>query len=132
MSSHSGMNILSAPTISFLNPRESMKAITRNATSTNEGKTEQSSHRFRRKINPFSPPTTLTLNGVEVHFPFKPYECQEAYMQKVLDALLKSENAILESPTGTGKVLIGSYLCASLVCTLEETRLTAMARCILY
>jgi len=48
-----------------------------------------------------SPPTTVDLHGVRVHFPFKPYACQEEYMKKVLEALLKSENALLESPTGT-------------------------------
>ena len=55
----------------------------------------------RRKINPASPPTTLELHGVRIHFPFKPYACQEAYMRKVLEALLRGENALLESPTGT-------------------------------
>lgn len=55
----------------------------------------------RRKINPASPPTTVELHGVRIHFPFKPYACQEAYMKKVLEALLRGENALLESPTGT-------------------------------
>jgi hypothetical protein len=50
-----------------------------------------------------SPPTTVELRGVQLHFPFKPYACQEDYMGKVLDALHRSENALLESPTGTGK-----------------------------
>jgi hypothetical protein len=67
------------------------------------GGTTVGRHR-RNKINPFSPPTSLTLHGVQVHFPFRPYPCQETYMQTVMDALLKSENALLESPTGTGKV----------------------------
>jgi hypothetical protein len=58
-----------------------------------------------RQINPISPPTSLELRGVPIHFPFKPYKCQEDYMGKVLDALLRSENALLESPTGTGNVL---------------------------
>ena len=75
----------------------------------------------RRKISPLSngssaansglaapgpavtPATTVELRGVQVHFPFKPYACQEDYMGKVLDALHRSENALLESPTGTGK-----------------------------
>eukprot|EP00980_Cylindrotheca_fusiformis_P016197 scaffold4811_cov171-Cylindrotheca_fusiformis.AAC.5 len=50
-----------------------------------------------------SPPTTVEIRGVQVHFPFKPYACQQDYMEKVLDALHRSENALLESPTGTGK-----------------------------
>jgi regulator of telomere elongation helicase 1 len=52
-----------------------------------------------------SSPTTVELRGVPVHFPFKPYACQETYMTKVLDALHLAENALLESPTGTGKTL---------------------------
>lgn len=79
------------------------------------------SNNARRKIYPLSngtnsanagsaapnpavtPATTISLRGVDIHFPFKPYACQEDYMGKVLDALHRSENALLESPTGTGK-----------------------------
>jgi superfamily II DNA or RNA helicase len=57
----------------------------------------------QRAAQPVSPPTTIELRGVQVHFPFKPYKCQEDYMGKVLDSLNRSENALLESPTGTGK-----------------------------
>ncbi|TKR80761.1 hypothetical protein L596_014777 [Steinernema carpocapsae] len=56
--------------------------------------------------------TLTTLRGIDVHFPFEPYECQNAYMEKVIDALNQEENAALESPTGTGKTL--SLLCSSL------------------
>lgn len=66
----------------------------------------------RRGVNPLSPPTTLEVCGVRVHFPFRPYKCQEQYMETVMNALLKSENALLESPTGTGKTLC--LLCACL------------------
>lgn len=31
----------------------------------------------------------ITLNGITVDFPFQPYECQEAYMAKVLECLQK-------------------------------------------
>ncbi|XP_064395441.1 regulator of telomere elongation helicase 1-like isoform X2 [Halichondria panicea] len=55
---------------------------------------------------------TLTLNNVTVEFPFKPYPCQVVYMEKVITALQSSTNAILESPTGTGKTLC--LLCAAL------------------
>ena len=58
----------------------------------------------RRVAPKASLPTTLEIRGIPIHFPFKPYKCQEDYMRKVLDALLDSENALLESPTGTGKV----------------------------
>jgi hypothetical protein len=68
-------------------------------------KTAAEHSRFRRKVNPASPPTTVELRGIRVHFPFRPYECQETYMGKVLDALLRSENALLESPTGTGTMI---------------------------
>lgn len=67
---------------------------------------------FRRKVNPLSPPTTVELNGVTIHFPFRPYKCQEEYMTKVLTALSRCENALLESPTGTGKTLC--LLCSTL------------------
>jgi regulator of telomere elongation helicase 1 len=77
--------------------------------------------RFRRKVNPASPPTTLELRGIRVHFPFQPYECQETYMGKTLDALLRSENALLESPTGTGKTLC--LLCSTLAWQREQSRL---------
>lgn len=39
-----------------------------------------------------------------VEFPFAPYDAQRAYMGKVLQALDGRTNALLESPTGTGKV----------------------------
>jgi len=46
-------------------------------------------------------------NGmITVHFPFdKPYNCQENYIRAMLKALKNRENALLESPTGTGKTL---------------------------
>jgi regulator of telomere elongation helicase 1 len=68
--------------------------------------------RVRRKVDPASPPTTCDIKGVRVHFPFSPYNVQIAYMSKVMDALLQSENALLESPTGTGKTFC--LLCACL------------------
>ncbi|XP_063703701.1 regulator of telomere elongation helicase 1 homolog [Culicoides brevitarsis] len=52
------------------------------------------------------------INGVQVHFPFEPYEVQRNYMSKVIEALQGSTNAVLESPTGTGKTLC--LLCSSL------------------
>ena len=47
---------------------------------------------------------TLEICGMPVEFPFKPYDSQLIYMEKVLLALTSKQNAILESPTGTGKV----------------------------
>jgi regulator of telomere elongation helicase 1 len=77
-----------------------MKAIR----STNNGGNKASNgsvRSCRRKINPASPPATVEIHGVRVHFPFQPYDCQKDYMTKVMEALLRSENALLESPTGT-------------------------------
>ena len=54
----------------------------------------------------------VEISGVKVHFPFKPYACQIEYMNKVMAALNDGKNALLESPTGTGKTL--SLLCATL------------------
>ena len=74
-----------------------------------------------RKFNRASPPTTVELRGVKVHFPFTPYACQKDYMGKVMDALFRSEHALLESPTGTGKTLC--LLCATLAWQREQARL---------
>jgi regulator of telomere elongation helicase 1 len=35
----------------------------------------------------------------------KPYACQEKYIKAMVKALRKRQNALLESPTGTGKTL---------------------------
>lgn len=78
-----------------------------------------------------------TINGVVVSFPFEPYvscffsasstlshytslsqEVQRNYMSKVIDALQGSHNAVLESPTGTGKTLC--LLCSSLAWLLTK------------
>ncbi|OXU25960.1 hypothetical protein TSAR_015750 [Trichomalopsis sarcophagae] len=56
--------------------------------------------------------TEVTLNGVVIKFPFKPYQVQEDYMKKVIECLQEGKNGVLESPTGTGKTL--SLLCSSL------------------
>ena len=53
-----------------------------------------------------------------MYFPFRPYDSQSAYMTKVLDAVMRGENALLESPTGTGKTL--SLLCSSLAWLAAE------------
>ncbi|EQC32130.1 hypothetical protein SDRG_10326 [Saprolegnia diclina VS20] len=55
---------------------------------------------------------TVHIAGVPVSFPFTPYESQLVYMEKVIMALETKQNALLESPTGTGKTLC--LLCATL------------------
>ncbi len=61
---------------------------------------------------------TIRIADLTVYFPFKPYECQTEYMRKVILALENSQNALLESPTGTGKTL--SLLCATLAWLKNE------------
>lgn len=51
-------------------------------------------------------------NNIPVYFPYEPYDIQIAYMEKVIDSLENKKNALLQSPTGTGKTLC--LLCASL------------------
>jgi len=46
----------------------------------------------------------LVVRGVTVDFPHTPYDCQSVYMERVIEALQEGQNALLESPTGTGKV----------------------------
>ncbi|KAJ1687934.1 hypothetical protein LUZ63_019324 [Rhynchospora breviuscula] len=52
------------------------------------------------------------IRGIDVDFPFQAYDCQVVYMEKVIQSLQEGKNALLESPTGTGKTL--SLLCATL------------------
>ena len=54
----------------------------------------------------------VLVRGLNVDFPFPPYDCQLLYMEKVIEGLQESKNCLLESPTGTGKTLC--LLCAVL------------------
>lgn len=60
----------------------------------------------------------VTISGIPVSFPFEPYDVQRAYMEKVIESLQNNTNALLESPTGTGKTL--SLLCSSLAWLLVK------------
>ncbi|KAK9066251.1 hypothetical protein SSX86_013572 [Deinandra increscens subsp. villosa] len=55
---------------------------------------------------------TYKIRGINVEFPFEAYDCQLVYMEKVIQSLQEKSNALLESPTGTGKTLC--LLCATL------------------
>ncbi|XP_038718615.1 regulator of telomere elongation helicase 1 homolog isoform X1 [Tripterygium wilfordii] len=55
---------------------------------------------------------TYKIRGISVDFPFEAYDCQLLYMEKVIESLQNKCNALLESPTGTGKTLC--LLCATL------------------
>ena len=67
----------------------------------------------------------MMCRGVEVSFPYEAYDCQLDYMSAVIQALQDGKNALLESPTGTGKTLC--LLCATLAWreSLRRTRLAA-------
>ena len=60
-------------------------------------------------MRPFMP--TFLINDIPVEFPHEAYPCQLTFMKHVLEALSRRQNALLESPTGTGKTL--SLLCAA-------------------
>lgn len=47
----------------------------------------------------------LDIYGITVAFPYSPYECQVAFMKNTIEAVQSAQNALLESPTGTGKTL---------------------------
>ena len=44
-----------------------------------------------------------SMSGVRVRFPAKAYPSQVAMMSKIVTSLQRSQNALLESPTGSGK-----------------------------
>jgi superfamily II DNA or RNA helicase len=62
----------------------------------------------------------LDICEIPVEFPFQPYDSQVIYMEKVIMSLKNKQNAILESPTGTGKVVSAS---ASVSCYCAFTSL---------
>ena len=73
--------------------------------------------RVHAPLSHFSMPTTF-IDGIPVEFPHTAYPCQIKFMESVLSALKNRENALLESPTGTGKTL--SLLCAALAWRTAE------------
>jgi len=63
-------------------------------------------------------PHEYTIGGVKVYFPVKAYPSQVAMMSKIINALQKGQNSLLESPTGSGKSL--ALLCAALAWQRQE------------
>ncbi|KAF8944385.1 Fanconi anemia group J protein [Haplosporangium gracile] len=64
------------------------------------------------KPSPSAKPTEFVTNGIRIKFPFTPYKSQQDMMSKIVEALQTQENALLESPTGSGKSL--ALLCGAL------------------
>lgn len=54
----------------------------------------------------------VIIGDVNIEFPYEPYEVQKELMKRVIHGIQNSQNAVLESPTGTGKTM--SLLCSSL------------------
>ena len=52
---------------------------------------------------------TLQVGGVSVSFPVQPYPCQISLASKLIKALTNKHNALLESPTGSGKTLVNAH-----------------------
>jgi superfamily II DNA/RNA helicase len=49
--------------------------------------------------------TELTMGGIKLKFPNKPYPSQLQLMAKIIKGLQNRQNCLLESPTGSGKTL---------------------------
>jgi regulator of telomere elongation helicase 1 len=54
----------------------------------------------------------LLINDLVIDFPFEPYPAQRTFMHLMVQALRDDSNALLESPTGTGKTMC--LLCTAL------------------
>ncbi|KAK3807885.1 MAG: helicase C-terminal domain-containing protein [Benniella sp.] len=64
--------------------------------------------------------TEFITGGITIKFPFTPYKSQQDMMSKIVEALQKKENALLESPTGSGKSL--ALLCGALAWLESEKK----------
>ena len=70
----------------------------------------------------------VLIEGVPVSFPYDLYDCQLEYLKVLIKSLQQGKNALLESPTGTGKTLC--MLCGvlgwreALIAKLQLQRLT--------
>ncbi|XP_026727702.1 Fanconi anemia group J protein homolog isoform X2 [Trichoplusia ni] len=74
-----------------------------------------------RRVSPVEGPKVVfnrMIEGVNVKLPVNPYGSQVALMSKIITAIKKGENCILESPTGSGKTL--ALLCGALAWQQHE------------
>lgn len=49
--------------------------------------------------------STFSIDNYLIKFPFEPYESQKNIIKNILSGIIKKQNSIIESPTGTGKCL---------------------------
>ena len=49
--------------------------------------------------------TSVTHLGMDLEFPFPPYDCQVHLASKAAECFSQGQDGLLESPTGTGKTL---------------------------
>ncbi|ORZ33420.1 helicase C-terminal domain-domain-containing protein [Catenaria anguillulae PL171] len=61
---------------------------------------------------------SYSMSSIPIHFPFPAYPSQLQMMSKIIAALNNKQNALLESPTGSGKSL--AILCATLAWRQHE------------
>ena len=73
-----------------------------------------------KKCSMETPTYICNILGLNINFPYEPFPCQVAYMGKVIQAFNTYTNAILESPTGTGKTI--SLLCAALAWLFNQKK----------
>ncbi len=68
---------------------------------------------------------TQVVRGVPITFPYTPYDVQVTFMERVIEALQECKDALLESPTGTGKTMC---LLAATLAWREQFALSEAAR----
>ncbi|XP_076294885.1 Fanconi anemia group J protein homolog [Lasioglossum baleicum] len=91
--------------------RNQMKKVKRNEAPTYEltGTSEEEKDEVVPEV---IPQYEQMISGIKVKLPVKPYSCQIAVMNKLIQGCTKGENCLLESPTGSGKTL--ALLCGVL------------------
>ncbi|KAL0140560.1 hypothetical protein V8B55DRAFT_1447814 [Mucor lusitanicus] len=77
----------------------------------------------KKKVHAPGEGQVITIEGIRIDFPLKPYAAQIQMMTRIIHALNTEENALLESPTGSGKSL--ALLCAALAWRENQEKLRA-------